>query len=229
MSTPDITLNILCGSDIREAIRKATEIAAQHAPAAVRFDFNGVAVAVCADSDPDLIYRDWSRALSGCIPPQVGPYPAAQLTPEEQESDARIRAENERRRKGAAEAKRKVTEAKLVTVPPMTVTDQAAWQSWKDSNADPYGSAVIRYAETWARLMESAMTGGATLEDVADATSHEADIEGVTGFMHGAAVHCLASCWVHGDQLRRWHNQQWGAPDTAGTVNPAVLTLTEQP
>ncbi|MCA9313203.1 hypothetical protein KDA08_02655 [Candidatus Saccharibacteria bacterium] len=108
----------------------------------------------------------------------------------------------------------------------MEIADEAAWQSWKDNNQDGYGGGVIAYAERWARLIQVEINAGKKLEDVADTTSHEADIDGITGFMYGAAVHTLATSWKHGDQLRKWHNKQYGkSEDTEGTVNPAILTV----
>lgn len=117
----------------------------------------------------------------------------------------------------------------------MQVTDEAKWQEWVDSNTDPYGSAIIRYAERWANRMEAMMSGGVALADCAKEQSHLADTEGVTGFMYGAAVSVLASCWVHGEELRRWHNldTQIGtegekANASGGVLNPALLIMTKE-
>lgn len=88
----------------------------------------------------------------------------------------------------------------------MHIKDQDAWQAWVDNNTDPYGAAVVHYAERWADLMEGRMADGESLVDIAKQTSHEADTEGITGFMYGAAVSILSSSWVHGEKLRLWHN-----------------------
>ncbi len=76
------------------------------------------------------------------------------------------------------------------------------------------------------------MAAGRKLEDVAEATSREADTNGITGFMYGAAVSTLAQVWEHGEQLRRWHNlaTQIGtegeeANERGGTLNPALLNI----
>ena len=205
----EITYDVLLGSTITTTIRHMIA-QAQERDATVNAEFNGVTIRVRADSDPGLIYRDWSRAMSGCIDKTVGPHPRANLTPEGTANDARVEAENERRRqesdakyRAEADAKRAASAARLAAAPPKNVTDDAAWRSWTDANTDPYGSGVIRYAEMWARLMQAEIANGAALEDIADATSSAADVEGITGFMHGAAVGCLAQCWVHGDQLRK--------------------------
>lgn len=232
MPDPEIPDETIIGSTITATIARMVETAAAEG-ATVTTDFNGVSLRVRSDSDPDLIYRDWSRAMSGYIAKTVGPYPPVQLTSEDVASDARIEAENEAcrqardaRYRAEVEAKSAATAALLAAAPPMAVVDEAAWQSWKDANSDPYGSGIIRYAEAWARLMQAEIANGATLEDVADTTSTAADTEGVTGFMHGAAVACLAACWVHGDQLRKWHNRKWGiGEDREGTANPAIWTI----
>jgi hypothetical protein len=115
----------------------------------------------------------------------------------------------------------------------MKITDPAAWETWRSNNTDPYGSGVIRYAEAWADLMEARMAEtGAPVEEVAKSASHDADTEGITGFMYGAAVSVLASVWEHGDALRRWHNldTQLGtegekANESGGVLNPALLNI----
>jgi hypothetical protein len=54
--------------------------------------------------------------------------------------------------------------------------------------------------------MEKKLAMGEKLEDIVDATSHEADVEGITGFMYSQAILILSQVWEHGEQLRRWHN-----------------------
>ena|SRR3989344_3853245 len=232
----DGVFSVMVGSIINSTIDEAIALSAGENRLIV-FKFNDVTVIVKSDSDPDLIYRDWSRALNGYIDKNVGPYPNPVLTDEEKASDARIEADNERQRQerqaeydSKARAHRKCVEAKLVDAPEMEVFDEAAWQSWKDNNQDGYGAGVITFAERWARLMQIEMANGQKIEDVASTTSREADTEGITGFMYGAAVSTLASCWKHGDQLRRWHNldTQLGdegemANESGGVLNPALL------
>jgi hypothetical protein len=98
--------------------------------------------------------------------------------------------------------------------------------------SEPYGHRVITYAEDWANFMERDMANGATLAECAERTSREADTDGITGFMYGAAVSTLAHVWEHGEELRRWHNKatQIGtegdrANETGGVLNPALLRI----
>jgi len=122
-----------------------------------------------------------------------------------------------------------------VQTPPMQFKDSAAKEGWEKGlakNQDPYGNAVYRYASEWATLMEVRIAKGEKIKDFAEATSREADDEGITGFMYGCAVSMLASWWLHGEALRLWHNRktQIGtegdeANENGGVLNPAILNI----
>ena len=115
----------------------------------------------------------------------------------------------------------------------MKITNQELWNQGLANNPDPYGRSCYTYAEAWADLMEKRMANGEKLEDVADSTSHEADTDGITGYMYGVAVALLSQAWEHGEELRRWHNlkTQLGtegekANKVPGRVlNPAILKV----
>ena len=118
---------------------------------------------------------------------------------------------------------------------PMSFRDADAAVAWADGlakNQDPYGNAVYRFASEWATRMESAIAAGETVEQCAKRCAHEADDEGITGFMYGCALSMLAEWWAHGEALRRWHNLdvQFGdegekANESGAVLNPALLTL----
>lgn len=114
----------------------------------------------------------------------------------------------------------------------MKILNQELWDKGLANNIDAYGRAVYTYAERWADLMEAALAEGKSIADIAEPLSHKADVEGITGFMYGCAVSILASCWEHGEELRRWHNLdcQLGtegekANDSGGVLNPAMLSI----
>lgn len=116
----------------------------------------------------------------------------------------------------------------------MKLKDSEGWKKANEANppSEPYGHCIMTYAEDWANLMEARMAAGEKLEDIADETSHQADTDGITGFMYGAAVSTLAQVWEHGEELRRWHNlkTQIGAEGesankSGGTLNPALLNI----
>jgi hypothetical protein len=236
----EIVLDVITG-EITQTIREAIEVSGTYGwtdfdykGALVKFDFNGVMVSVQTDSDPELIHRDWLRALNGYIDKAVGPYPNPVLTDEEKESDARIEAKNETRRqewRDEANARHaeavKTLEETLKDAPAIELSDESAWQeSVRINSGSPYGNGVVVFAERWARIMQVKLEAGEKLEDIADASTREADVDGITGFMYGCAVSLLAQTWKHGRELNRWHNKQYGVDEDAeGTVNPAVLTL----
>jgi len=202
----------------------------------VEFKFNGVTLRVAHDSKPELVRRDTFRAMSGYIDKQVGPYPREQLNEVEIASDAAIEVENEARRQqrqaeyyAETKAKLEATQARLAEAPQMEYSDEETWGSYVATD-DSYKAACIRYAEISARLMQLEIVNGASVEDVAEATSCEADIEGITGNMYGTAVMILSQTWVHGEQLRRWHNLETQlydegerANESGGVLNPALL------
>lgn len=114
----------------------------------------------------------------------------------------------------------------------MKLKDKAAWDKGVANNRDPYGAAIYRYAKKWAELIESKLDNGETVAQCAEAAGHEADTEGITGFMYGCAVGVLAHCWEHGEALRRWHNLNTQIGDegekankNGGTLNPALFSI----
>lgn len=106
------------------------------------------------------------------------------------------------------------------------------YADYKAKNTDPYGAEVVRYGEAWADLMETHMANGQKLADCAKLASHEADTDGITGFMYGCAVKALAHFWEHGEALRLWHNldaqindEGVKANESGGVLNPAILNI----
>ena len=109
---------------------------------------------------------------------------------------------------------------------------KAQWDRGLENNQDPYGNACYRYASEWATRMEAQIAQGGKIADIAKRTSHEADDEGITGFMYGMAVQILSNAWIHGEALRLWHNldTQIGnegelANETGKVLNPAILKI----
>lgn len=234
------TLKTYVGNEITSAIKNAITDAQANGDEC-QFEFNGVTVVVSGASDPDLIYRDWSRGLSGYLGdnPTVGPYPKPELSEAEKASDATIKAANDRKRaERQAEfdkeqaAKSLILQGALSVAGPIELIDEASWHLCKEKNTDPYGGRVIRYAEEWARLMQTRISNGETVAECADELSHLADDDGITGFMYGVAVSLLSKCWKHGEALRRWHNKETQlrtegdeANETGGVLNPALLNI----
>ena len=94
---------------------------------------------------------------------------------------------------------------------------------------DWYDITCFTYAERWANMLENLIESSdedamTVIVNNADRLSHEADIEGITGFMYGCAVNILVQCWEYGEELRKWHNKEYNY-NGDGVVNPAVLTI----
>lgn len=237
--TPErLVLYVGIGEPIQRTSELAVKIAAE-LDTEVEFEFNGVIVRVRADSNLHLVYRDWRRGMRRYHDDVVGPYPPAELTAQELANDERIRAEKEERQRQAdvqyraeQRAKREAVEARLVDAGPMEFSDEESWNEWSNVSSDPLHTGVFDYAERWARVMQVEMATGKQLEDIAEAASYDADLEGMSGASYGAAVSILVKCWLHGERLRRWHNAKYqlnGEGDKAneqdGVINPAVITI----
>ena len=98
-----------------------------------------------------------------------------------------------------------------------------------ENNQDPYGKGIYDFLERWADLMEEEINSSdkspeEVIPECADRLSHDADIEGITGFMYGAAVNVLSHVWKYGEILRKWHNHEYNY-DGDGVVNPAIVTV----
>jgi hypothetical protein len=113
----------------------------------------------------------------------------------------------------------------------LTLKDSATWDHFVSVNSsDPYGKGIIDFASLWARMMESEINNGKLFAEAAKECSYLADTSGITGYMYGAAVSVLSQCWIHGDDLRAWHNKDYGkqgaeATESGAVINPAVLTI----
>lgn len=109
---------------------------------------------------------------------------------------------------------------------------ESKWAEGVKKNQDDYGAEIYRYAQAWAELMEVKLAYGEALESIAKQMSHDADTDGITGFMYGAAVSILSCGWKYGEALRRWHNLDTQIEDegekankSGGTLNPALLNV----
>ena len=108
--------------------------------------------------------------------------------------------------------------------------DKEAAKLWKKyvrvNSKDDYGKIIIMYARYWAKYMQHIMKKhNKTISEIAGETSHACYIDYVTGYMHGCAVFLLASCWKYGEELRKWHNKEWGNEDCDGVINPAIINI----
>lgn len=62
-------------------------------------------------------------------------------------------------------------------------TELVDYEKARNVNSDPYGAAVFEFAIRWANLMETLISQGKSISDIAKQTSRDADTEAVAGFV----------------------------------------------
>jgi hypothetical protein len=222
-----IKINCNLGSTIKECIIKAKEKAFEMATE-VEFDFNGVVVVVNQDSNEHQLSRDYMNShimnWKEIGPDTVDEYSDRLKTELANRRAKRIELEVEQQRiyDEKQELKRKDFELKVKGVE-LDLTNKYSWKIGRLNNADGYGNACFVFASNWGRLMQVEMSKGKVLHEIAQKTSHEADIEGITGYMYTAAVKILCQCWKHGEELLKWHNSKYNYTGD-DIVNPSILT-----
>lgn len=194
----------------------------------VEFEFNGIDILISHNTDLCNLERDYQNAwLMGWkkIGPNCKEYSQELI---KEISEKQIKAEQEEKERAEKwrleeENKRNKVLDKIKNVP-FECLDPDKLKDWEKSNTDSYGGRIISYAKEWAKLMQIELNEGKELKDIAEKTSHEADYDGITGFMYGASVQVLTDCWKHGELLRKWHNKEYNHAGN-GVVNPAILTI----
>ena len=105
-------------------------------------------------------------------------------------------------------------------------------QEWvetvKREQHNPYGFVVIQFCEAWTNFIEQKMAEGDGFLAAVE-KPFESDL---TVFQYSVAVEILSRTWIHGEELRRWHNlkHQLGkegekANDSGGVLNTAILNI----
>ncbi len=110
----------------------------------------------------------------------------------------------------------------------MKIINQEFFDKAVESNQDAYGLCIIKFAIQWADLMEDLIKPGKFVSEIAEECHKIIDERpgfGITGSMYGYAVNLLANCWKYGEELRKWHNKQYGRPDSDGVIDPAVIVI----
>lgn len=102
----------------------------------------------------------------------------------------------------------------------MEFKDEDGKKAWEEY----YGFGVRKYARRWAKYMQKLIADGKTVSEIASESSHDCNIENITGFMYGQAVNLLAKSWKYGEELRKWHNEEYGYKGD-GVVDPTKLTV----
>lgn len=223
-------LDSMAGNNFTYVAEKAKVIATEQ-KVVVEFDFNGVKCLVDSSTNLEWLYRDysnswtmeWKTVGANClakysIKTQEKFDRLTKIKKEKAEVEAEEYRKKERKEKAVCELKVKGIEIEL--------KDADGWKKSRETNVDPYGKAALDYAEYWAKLMQVEISNGNTLIECAERTSHELGFLGITGFMYGCAVNLLSQTWKHGEELRKWHNKDYGH-DGDGVVNPAIITISK--
>ena len=104
----------------------------------------------------------------------------------------------------------------------MQFKDEVAKKEWDNlveiNSHDSYGKGVVDYARRWAKYMQTLIAEGKAIIEIAQQASYDA------GFMYGCAVNALSKSWKYGEELRKWHNGEYGYAGD-GVVNPALITI----
>lgn len=222
------------GDNFHDVARKC-KVIAENKNAIVEFEFNRVLCLVKGDTVLDWLWKyysdahimDW-KTIGPDYRMEYDEDIKIELYTRRLEQAKRQKEANENRRK-KDQAEREAAEKKTKGVTLLIHPDkQSEYESYVIKNSsDGYSRAVIDYAETWARIMQVEIAAGKTnIKDIADECQKGLGYLGITGFQYGCAVGALSRFWVFGEELRRWHNNEYGvAEDQKGVVNPAVLTL----
>lgn len=221
--------------DTFSKVAEHAKITAERANRTAVFEFNGRNVLVDKNSNLGLIWRDYSNSWSLGWE-EIGPHPKAEYSVGEVETMRLYNEEQERKQKQYEQEAKVKQQQKEAQIKEQTtgITMQfkpgmeAEWHKGLANNQDGYGKAIYQYAEQWALLMQAAIDNTGNIQkqivEIAEKTSHTADTEGITGFMYGAAVSILSATWIHGEELRKWHNKEYGH-EGEGVVNPAIITI----
>lgn len=213
------------GSNFEAELCEAFDCDSETALTGIQFEFNEVTVLVTKENaNTEQIVAEWRAGMDANAEKYRLEREAYMKTPE-------YRAERAKALK--LQTRRENVEKEVLAVDESSELEfkddeaKAKWEQWVEINShDGYSLGVVTYARRWAKYMQHLMTKHSkAIYQIADKASHVSDIDGITGFMYGCAVAMLSECWKYGEELRRWHNKEWGQEDCDGVVNPAVLTI----
>lgn len=225
-------LETMIGENFNQVAEKAKQIAKEK-NCIVEFDFNGITCLVSDKTVLEWLHRDYSNAhimkwkIVGHECKMVYDYDTEiELLSRQLAQAKRFKKEAEQRRKEEKNNER--TLAKQLRGIALEIIPEKIkeYVKYVNKNKDGYGKAVIDYSEAWAKLMQMQIAKGKTIAQCAEETQKPLDFFGITGFQYGCVVKGLAYFWKHGEELRKWHNKEYGVPETEkGVVNPAILTI----
>jgi hypothetical protein len=224
-----IKLPVQAGGTIG-AVAEAAVVHATQTKRVIQFDFNGVVCRVSANTNPQLVVRDYLNAsylnwktIGPAYDEVYSPDVEAKLAEAKQAAAEKAEARIAQMEQEDAVKRQQVEQA--IAGITLLITDQAKYDEWKATNSDSeYGKGIFEFADVWGRLMQKDVASGKSVADAAQTTQFEPSYLGISGFMFGAAVSILSQCWQYGEELRQWHNGKYDHKG-AGVVNPAGFTI----
>ena len=221
------------GDSFNKVAEKAKQIAKEK-NVIVEFDFNGIKCLVNDKTYLNGLNRDYENAhimewkTIGYDCPFTYDYDTEIKLRTRQLKQARknkLDRENyiKKQQKEENALKHKLKGIKFALIP----SKKKEYKEYIENNSkDGYSQAVVIYADTWAKLMQLEIAKGKTIKECADKTQEPCDYLGITGFQYGCIIEMLSEFWKHGEELRKWHNKEYGVgEDKKGVVNPAILTV----
>lgn len=110
----------------------------------------------------------------------------------------------------------------------MPIIDVKGWEKCVANNQDPYGAAVVAVARRVMEILD-AEPGDFDPHALICRADKETEAGGITGYMAGAAASIIANAHSRGSEFRGKWNALFGVKSDKGTVNPAILTISEKP
>lgn len=228
-----LKLNTGAGDTFSEVAKEAKDRALRHE--LVEFEFNGVACLVNKTTNLDWLNRDYTNSWT-MEWKKVGPDCVEAYDSTTQKELDKRNADKEKKREKAAKKQQQEYDAARAEVEEKTKgVKLLIWPEKLEeygkyvevNSTDGYSRGVVDYAEQWAKLMQIAIADGKTnIRDIAEETQKPLSYLGITGFMYGCVIQALSHFWLFGEELRIWHNKEYGvSEDKAGVVNPAIMTI----
>lgn len=173
----------------------------------IMFEFNGIICYVTADSDPELVLRDYSRAIDDPEITEIGPNYKAALSAAEIARDqelqakraAKIREEQHLSEKALLRATKRLDDI-LAKAPKFIPINSP--ESYK-ATCVKCDSGAVCYAEKLMRITEFFLAAGSDFETAVNQANRLVDeVERTSGSIWGEAMQLACQFWTHGEELR---------------------------
>ncbi|MEG1705581.1 MAG: hypothetical protein RR290_03280 [Clostridia bacterium] len=178
---------------------------------AIKFTFNGADITVTPEnSTTEKILEQWTQKMEeNHIKHMKTPEYAAKLGKKKKTDTTRKAIINE------------VIHIDKTTE--MEFKDIVASTNWdKFVSNSGNNSGIVSYARQWAKYMQYKLSQGAKLIDIADSTSHNANIYDLSGSIYPYVVSILSQYWKYGEELFNWYNNK-NNYSSDGVTNPSIL------